>query len=191
MTPSAHRYPDKWPPYVCIRIITLDKTPTILFIGTLEDYEKLEDWKDAKKIYVSPNADYKDIIVFRENGAHYIACQKETELVAFGPNFVTSTANDVIEVWNLKHELVANTDSGLSFHDAFFWNQDVVLVDELAIFIVHNDTLTITERDYGDIVQCAFVDEGELIVRMWDYKEPKKKPTKKIPAKKKPAKKKI
>lgn len=191
MTPSAHRYPDKWPPYVCMRILTRDASPTLLFIGTLADYEKLEDWRDIKKIFISPHAEYKDVLVLREHGAHYIICQECTEMVAFGLTFVASTANDVIEVWNLKHELIATNKSGMSFHDAFFWNQDLVLVDELAIFIVHNDSLTITERDYGDIVHCAYVEDGELIVRMWDDKEPKKKPTKKIAAKKKPAKKKI
>jgi len=172
-----------------MRILTLDSTPMIVFVGALTDYEKLEDWRETKKILIS--ADSKDVIVFRENHAHYIACQESTELVAFGPSYVAASSEGVLEVWNLNNEVVANISTIDCLNDAFFWNHDLVIVGELAMFFVDHATLKITEDDYGDIIGRAYVENGKLIVKMWDDKETKKKPTKKIAAKKKPAKKKI
>ena len=168
---AAYRYPERWPPHMNIRILTLDVMPMIVFIGALVEYEKLEDWASTKRVLISHGADYKDVLVFQHNDTDFVVCQESTELVAFGPTYTASQSEGVLEVRNAKNDLVAvSKETSTWFVDAFFWGQDFVLVDEMCIFIVDHSTGAITEDIQLDCIGRAWIEDGKLQVRMYNEK---------------------
>ena len=151
-----------------LRVLTLESQPMVIFVGSLEDYERIDDWREVKKAFVSHHADYKNIIVFRESEIHYVACQQSTRLIGFGPSYVASVSEGTVELRNRTNDLVAFNHECDSLNDAFFLGKDLILVEELSIIRIHADTLEITQAHYNDIIARAWVDHDELKVQMYD-----------------------
>ena len=72
-----------------------------------------------------------------------------------------------LEVRDKKNELITTGGSLICLIDALFLNDDLIVVDELGVYTIDHSTLTIAEDTYPDCIGRAWIENGQLQVRMY------------------------